>query len=349
LSKILEYMNIRELSLEEIKTFLTENGEKAFRAKQVYEWLWKKNVNNYDEMTNLSKSLRDLLKDKLAISTIQVFDTQKSKDGTTKIAFKLQDGLMVEGVLIPSAKRATACISCQAGCALGCAFCATGKLGFKRDLTASEIYEQIYYIKTLAEKEGYSFSNIVYMGMGEPLLNYDNVLESINKVTGKDGLEMSASRITVSTAGLPEQIRRLADDEVKFNLAISLHSALNEVRNTLMPINKKFNLTELSEAIKYFVQKTDSRPTFEYLLINDVNDSLSAARALADFCRAFPVKINIIEYNPTENDKFKKSSKERLDGFVKVLEGRNMIVNVRQSKGKDIDAACGQLANKKSE
>lgn len=339
-------MNIRELSLEEIKTFLIENGEKAFRAKQIYEWLWKKNVNNFDEMSNLSKPLRDLLKEKLDFFNIVVFDKQRSSDGTTKIAFKLHDGLMVEGVLIPSNKRATACISCQVGCALGCAFCATGKLGYKRDLSASEIFEQIHYIKTLAEEEGYSFSNIVYMGMGEPLLNYNNVLRSIDMVTGKDGLEMSPSRITVSTAGLPAQIRQLADDGVKFNLAISLHSALNEVRNSLMPINKKFNLEELSESIKYFVQKTDSRPTFEYLLINDVNDSLSAARALADFCRSFPVKINIIEYNPTENDKFKKASKERLDGFVKILEDRNMIVNVRHSRGKDIDAACGQLANK---
>lgn len=340
-------MNIRELTLEEIKTFLTENGEKAFRAKQIYEWLWKKNVNNFDEMSNLSKALRDLLKNKLTITTIELVDKQKSNDGTTKMAFKLHDGMMVEAVLIPSQKRATACISCQAGCALGCAFCATGKLGFKRNLTASEIYEQIYYVKSLAEETGYNFTNIVYMGMGEPLLNYDNVMRSIEMVTTKAGLEMSPSRITLSTAGLADQIRRLADDDIKFNLAISLHSAINETRDTLMPINKKFDLGELSEAIKYFVEKTGSRPTFEYLLLDNVNDSLADARALADFCRSFPVKINLIEYNPTDGDPFSKASKERLDGFVKVLEGRNMIVHVRHSRGKDIDAACGQLANKK--
>lgn len=340
-------MNIRELTLEEIKTFLTENGEKAFRAKQIHEWLWKKNVNDFDEMSNLSKPLRDLLKNKLEIVTIELVDKQTSRDGTTKMAFKLHDGMMVEAVLIPSQKRATACISCQAGCALGCAFCATGKLGFKRDLTASEIYEQIYYVKELAEETGYNFTNIVYMGMGEPLLNYDNVMRSIDMVTTKAGLEMSPSRITLSTAGLADQIRRLADDDVKFNLAISLHSAINDTRNELMPINKKFDLGELSEAIKYFVEKTDSRPTFEYLLLNNVNDSLSDARALADFCRSFPVKINLIEYNPTDGDPFSKATKERLDGFVKVLEGRNMIVHVRHSRGKDIDAACGQLANKK--
>jgi len=341
-------MNIKELSLEEIKNFLKEKGEKPFRAKQIYEWLWKKNVKNFDDMSNLAKNLRELLKEHFEVRSIEVADKQKSSDGTTKIAFKMHDGLMVEGVLIPSENRATACISCQAGCKLGCAFCATGELGFKRDLTASEIYEQIYYIKTLAEEQGYNFSNIVYMGMGEPLLNYDNVLKSIEMVTGKDGLEMSPRRITVSTAGLPHMIRRLADDEVRFNLAISLHSALNEVRDTLMPINKKYNLQELSDAIKYFVEKTDTRPTFEYLLLSDINDSMSDARALADYCRSFPIKINIIEYNPTDKDEFQKASKERLDGFTKVLESRNMIVHVRHSRGKDIDAACGQLANKKN-
>ena len=340
-------MNIKEYTLEELQDFLKENGEKPFRAKQIYEWLWKKNVSNFDDMSNLSKSLRELLKKHFEAKTIEVVETQDSSDGTTKVAFKMQDGLLVEGVLIPSEKRATACISCQAGCTLGCKFCATGTLGFKRDLTASEIYEQIFYIKKLSEERGLNFSNIVYMGMGEPLLNYDNVLESIAMVTGKNGLEMSPRRITVSTAGLPDMIRRLADDEVRFNLAISLHSAVNEVRDTLMPINKKYNLAELSDAIRYFVDKTDTRPTFEYLLLNDVNDSMSDARALADYCRAFPIKINIIEYNPTENDQFQKASKERLDGFVKVLEGRNMIVHVRHSRGKDIDAACGQLANKK--
>jgi len=340
-------MDIRSLSLEELKNVLVEKGEKAFRAKQVFEWLWKKNAHNFDEMSNISKSLRDLLKENFEITCAKAEHVQDSNDGTTKIAFKLHDNLLVEGVLIPSEKRATACISCQVGCKLGCDFCATAELGFKRDLTAGEIYDQIFYIKTLAEERGYNFSNIVYMGMGEPLLNYDNVMQSIDIVTSKQGLEMSPRRITVSTAGLPHMIRRLADDEVKFNLAISLHSAINEVRDTIMPINKTYDLEALSEAIMYFVEKTDSRPTFEYLLLKNVNDSLDDAKALAYFCKSFPVKINIIEYNPTEKDKYKKANYDKLESFTKYLESKNIIVNVRRSRGKDIDAACGQLANKK--
>ncbi len=340
-------MDIRSLSLEELKNVLVEKGEKAFRAKQVFEWLWKKNAHSFDDMSNISKSLRDLLNGNFIINYAKPEHVQESSDGTTKIAFKLHDNLLVEGVLIPSEKRATACISCQVGCKLGCDFCATAGLGFKRDLTAGEIYDQIFYIKTLAEEKGYNFSNIVYMGMGEPLLNYDNVMQSIDMVTGKQGLEMSPRRITLSTAGLPHMIKRLADDDVKFNLAISLHSAINEVRNTIMPINKTYNLEDLSEAIMYFVEKTDSRPTFEYLLLKNINDSLDDAKALAHFCKSFPVKINIIEYNPTEKDKYQKANLDKLEAFTKYLESKNIIVNVRRSRGKDIDAACGQLANKK--
>ena len=340
-------MDIRSLSLEELKNVLVEKGEKAFRAKQVFEWLWKKNAHSFDDMSNISKSLRDLLNGNFIINYAKPEHVQESSDGTTKIAFKLHDNLLVEGVLIPSEKRATACISCQVGCKLGCDFCATAGLGFKRDLTAGEIYDQIFYIKTLAEEKGYNFSNIVYMGMGEPLLNYDNVMQSIDMVTGKQGLEMSPRRITLSTAGLPHMIKRLADDDVKFNLAISLHSAINEVRNTIMPINKTYNLEDLSEAIMYFVEKTDSRPTFEYLLLKNINDSIDDAKALAHFCKSFPVKINIIEYNPTEKDKYQKANLDKLEAFTKYLESKNIIVNVRRSRGKDIDAACGQLANKK--
>lgn len=339
-------MNIKDLSLEELTTVLKEKGEKPFRAKQVYEWLWKKDAKSFDEMSNLSKALRDTLNENFTLKPIEVVDKQESSDGTTKIAFKLHDGLLVEGVLIPSEKRATACISCQAGCTLGCDFCATGTLGFKRNLTAAEIYEQIFYIKTIAEERNYNFSNIVYMGMGEPLLNYDNVLLSIEMATTNKGLNMSPRKVTVSTAGLPDMIRKLADDEIRFNLAVSLHSAINETRSSLMPINKKYNLEELSDAIRYFVDKTDTRPTFEYLLLKGINDSLQDAKALAEYCKRFPVKINLIEYNPTKDDKFQKSSKETLDKFYQFLASKNMVVNVRHSRGTDIDAACGQLANK---
>lgn len=339
--------DIRGLNLDELKDFLVENGEKAFRAKQVYEWLWKKNAHSFEEMTNLSKNMRQILEEHFRIQHLTVDHIQRSVDGTIKTAFRLEEGGLVEGVLIPTDSRATACISCQEGCKLGCKFCATGTLGFKRDLTAGEIYDQVWEIKRQAEEEmGIPFSNIVYMGMGEPLLNYENVMASIEKVTGTDGLEMSPRRITLSTAGLPHMIKRLADDEVRFNLALSLHSAVEETRNEIMPVNKAYPLEDLIDAIKYFNQKTGTRVTFEYLLLHKMNDSISDAKALAEFCRNFPCKVNVIEFNPTGDGQFQKSSTERTDSFVKFLEGRNMIVNVRRSRGKDIDAACGQLANK---
>ena len=342
--------DIRLLNLDEIKIFLVERGEKAFRAKQVYEWLWKKNAHGFDEMTNLSKGMRELLQDNFRIQHLRVDHVQKSEDGTIKTAFALEEGGLVEGVLIPSESRATACISCQQGCQLGCSFCATGKLGFHRNLTAGEIYDQVWEIKRQAEEDmGLTFSNIVYMGMGEPLLNYENVMQSIEVITGTQGLEMSARRITLSTAGLPHMIKRLADDMVRFHLAISLHSAVGDTRNEIMPVNKAYPLDSLIDAIKYFHEKTGTRVTFEYLLLDKVNDSVSDARALAEFCRNFPCKINVIEYNPTGDGKFQRSQPERKDNFVKFLEARNMIVNVRRSRGKDIDAACGQLANKNKE
>ncbi len=339
--------DIRALSLEELKTIFVENGDKAFRAKQVYEWLWKKSARTFDEMSNLSKSTRELLNIHFVINAVKVEEMQISKDRTIKNAFKLFDEKIVEGVLIPSKTRMTACISSQVGCSLTCKFCATGRLERLRNLNADEIYDQIVLIKNQAEEKYKTpLTNIVYMGMGEPLLNYKNVMESIVKVTSPEGLNMSPQRITLSTAGVAKMIKKLGGDGVKFNLALSLHAANDVKRNQIMPINETNTLEVLAEALKYFYEKTETRVTYEYIVFKDFNDDLEDAKELAAFCKHIPCKLNIIEYNPIENGEFQQTTPERLEAFVNYLESKKIIVNVRRSRGKDIDAACGQLANK---
>ncbi len=339
--------DIRGLSLDELKTIFVNNGDKEFRAKQVYEWLWKKSARTFDEMTNLSIHTRELLNTHFVINAVTIDNLQVSKDRTIKNAFKLYDGKIVEGVLIPSNSRMTACISSQVGCSLTCKFCATGRLERLRNLNADEIYDQVVLIKKQAEdKYNTNLTNIVYMGMGEPLLNYKNVMDSILKITSPEGLNMSPQRITVSTAGVAKMIKKLGDDAVKFNLALSLHAANDEKRNKIMPINETNTLEVLAEALKYFYEKTKTRVTYEYIVFKDFNDTLNDAMELADFCKHIPCKLNIIEYNPIENGEFQQTTEERLDAFVNYLESKKIIVNVRRSRGKDIDAACGQLANK---
>lgn len=339
--------NIRDFSLEEMKTIFTENGEKAFRAKQLYEWLWKKSARTFDQMTNLSVETRAFLQDQFELPAVTVAEEQISEDRTIKSAFKLADGKITEGVLIPSTKRMTACISSQVGCSLTCKFCGTGKLKLMRNIRFDEIYDQVAIIKEQAEKHYQKpLSNIVYMGMGEPLLNYSQMIKSIEKICGEDGLGMSPKRITVSTAGIAKMIKKLGDDEVKFNLALSLHAANDEKRSKLMPINDQNNLEVLAEALRYFHEKTDSRVTFEYIIFRDFNDEIEDAQELAEFCKNVPCKINIIEYNPIDDAEFQQADPEKVDAFAEFLESRNLIVNVRRSRGKDIDAACGQLANK---
>ena len=299
-------------------------------------------------MTNLSKQTREVLKEKFIIHAVVVENMQVSRDRTIKNAFKLHDGKIVEGVLIPTTTRMTACISSQVGCSLTCKFCATGRMERLRNLDADEIYDQVVLLKKQAE-ENYKtpLTNIVYMGMGEPLLNYKNVLESVEKITSPEGLHISAQRITISTAGVAKMIQKLGDDKVKFNLALSLHAANDEKRNYIMPINESNSLAALTEALKYFYDKTGTRVTFEYIAFKNFNDSLQDAKELAVFCKSVPCKINIIEYNPIEQGEFQQTSPERLQDFVNYLESKNLIVNIRKSRGKDIDAACGQLANKK--
>lgn len=339
--------DVRDLSLEQLTTTFVEWGEKPFRAKQVMEWLWKKNARTFEEMTNLSNALREKLTNTFSFNTIKADLVQKSNDGTIKIGFRLHDGNLVEGVLIPTAKRMTACVSSQVGCSLSCTFCATGYLKRERNLKHYEVFDQVAIINELAQKNyDIPLSNIVFMGMGEPLLNYSEVLKGIDNITSPEAMGMSPSRITLSTAGITKMIRKLADDGARFNLALSLHAATDEKRSKIMPINDSNNLEDLTEALNYFYDKTGSRITLEYCVINEVNDHIEDAEELASFARNIVCKINLIEYNPIENAEYSSSSGNRIDRFAKHLESRKLIVNVRRSRGKDIDAACGQLANK---
>ncbi len=339
--------NIRNLNLPEIKAQFEAMGEKSFRAKQVFEWLWKKNAGTFEEMSNLSKDLREKLETHFYIDKIVLDDQQISSDKTIKCAFEVEPGKVVEGVLIPTSSRTTACISSQVGCSLSCTFCATGKLKLMRNLTAGEIVDQVVYLRDQAENRyGQTLTNIVYMGMGEPLLNYKNVLRSTEMLTSEEGLGISPRRITVSTAGIAKMIKKLGDDQVKFNLALSLHAANDKKRSQIMEINDSNDLETLREALEYFHEKTGSRVTFEYIIFKDFNDNLEDAQELAAFCRCVPCKINIIEYNPIDDGGFKQADPIKVDAFAKYLEERNLVVNIRRSRGKDIDAACGQLANK---
>lgn len=347
MASTLEKKDIRQLDLEQIKEFFISIGEKPFRAKQVYEWLWKKSVKDFDQMTNISLSTREKLKEHFDIKHILVDDMQRSTDGTIKNAVKLHDGLVVESVLIPTESRITACISSQVGCSLDCNFCATARLKRMRNLNPDEIYDQVVAIKEQGDTYfNRPLTNIVYMGMGEPLLNYKNVLASIDKITSPEGLGMSPRRITLSTVGIPKMIKQLADDEVKFNLAVSLHSAINESRSRMMPINDKSDLEELADALQYWYNQTKRTITFEYVVWKGINDDERHAKALAKYCGKVISKVNIIEYNPIDDGEYQQAAPESLDMYKRILESRGIVVNVRRSRGKDIDAACGQLANK---
>ena len=340
-------IDIRAISLADIEKFFIENNEKPFRARQVYEWLWKKACRSFGEMTNLSRESRQLMEERFIFPVLNVEKENTSADGTIKSLFRLPDGLFVEGVLIPEGTRTTACISSQVGCPLACTFCATGFLGFKRNLGFTEIVDQVTETNRQSLKYFHiPLSNIVFMGMGEPLLNYEEVKKSIEKITSVDGLAMSPQRITVSTVGIPSMIRQLADDNIRFHFALSLHAADNAKRTKIIPLNKKYPVEELIESLKYFHITTKKRVTIEYLLFNGFNDTLTDASDLARFCRNFPVKINLIDYNPVNGSVYKKSEPAKLNAFKEFLEKRNLVVNVRKSRGADINAACGQLAAK---
>lgn len=340
--------NFRNLSKEEIAQWLESRGEKAFRARQVHEWLWQKGARSFDAMSNLSKPLREKLKEDFDFNSLRVDLRQESKDTTIKIRFKTYDGYFVEGVLIPADDRLTACVSSQVGCSLTCSFCATGKMGRKRNLHFDEIFDQVVMLNEEAEKNfGRKITNIVFMGMGEPLLNYAQVLKAIERITAPDGFAMSPRRITVSTAGIAKMIRKLGDDEVKFRLALSLHAANDKKRNEIMPINEQNNLESLIAALNYFYEKTGNRISFEYILFDKFNDQVEDARQLIKLCKQVPnVRVNLIEYNTVEGVSFHKSKEDRAQFFCDYLNNHGVNATLRRSRGKDIDAACGQLANK---
>ncbi|WBL24989.1 23S rRNA (adenine(2503)-C(2))-methyltransferase RlmN [Zunongwangia sp. HGR-M22] len=339
--------DIRALTKIQLQEFFVENGDKSFRGSQVYEWLWNKGAHSFDEMTNISKQTRAMLSDNFVINHIRVDQMQRSSDGTIKNAVKLHDNLTVESVLIPTAKRTTACVSSQVGCSLDCQFCATARLKRMRNLNPDEIYDQVVAIDN--ESRLYfdrPLSNIVFMGMGEPLMNYNNVMKAVDKITSDEGLGMSAKRITISTSGVPKMIKKLADDEAKIKLAVSLHAATDEVRTKIMPFNETFPLEDLRESLEYWYSKTKSRITYEYIVWRDVNDTRKDAMALVRFCKYVPCKVNLIEYNPIDDGDFQQASSQATDMYQNLLEQNGITVTVRRSRGKDIDAACGQLANK---
>ena len=340
--------NIRHVEVAEIERFIGKLGEKPFRVKQIVEWMWQKHAHSFDEMTNLSKDLRKQLEDNFMLPALTIDTTQQSEDGTLKTRFRTFDDHLIEGVLIPTTLRKTACVSSQIGCSLSCKFCATGTMERKRNLSFDEIYDQVVYILQQSE-ETYDkhLSNIVFMGMGEPLMNYHNLLKAVERITSPDGLGMSAKRITVSTAGLVKQIRQLGDDNVKFKLAVSLHAANDKKRNEIMPINESNNIKSLIEALNYFYKKTGTEISFEYILFRDFNDSEKDAEELTKIYRQVPADlINVIEYNSVSNFGFDKPDEEGFERFVEILQNNRVNVRVRRSRGKDIDAACGQLANK---
>ncbi len=340
---------IRNLSFDQLKAEMLAAGEPAFRAKQVYEWIWKKAARSFDAMGNVPKTTREWLSEKFSLQIVTTAEAQYSSDRTIKSSFQLHDNNLVEGVLIPTRERVTACVSSQVGCSLTCSFCATGYMDRKRNLESFEIYDQVVLIRDQAqEKYGQALTNIVYMGMGEPLLNYANVLKSIEQITSPEGLGMSPRRITVSTAGIAKMIQKLGDDQVKFNLALSLHAANDTKRNQIMPINESNTLDVLKAALLYFFDKTGNEITLEYIVFNKFNDTLEDARELYEFAKGIPCKINLIEYNPIAQSSFVNAEADAIAKFSAFLESKRMIVNIRRSRGRDIDAACGQLAGKKA-
>lgn len=340
--------NLKGLSLDNICETAIALGKKAYTGRQLYKWIHNRGVDDFGLMTDLSKEFRETLQGKFAIDKLALADKAVSSDGTVKTLWQTRDNLYIESVLIPDEERLTLCMSSQAGCPLGCSFCATGKLGFKRNLDPGEIYDQ-YLLTSQALPEDKRITNIVFMGMGEPFLNYRNLLAAIAILTNQLGAGLSAKKITVSTVGLVNGIYKLAEDSPSLKLAISLHSAIEQKRIELIPIAGKNPLADLKKAAIHYAHQSDNRVTFEYLLIKDINDSLADAKALADFARGIPCKINLISYNPVEGIGFDRPGDESISAFRDYLYPRAPAVTLRKSRGVDIAAACGQLAGTKQD
>ncbi len=336
-------MNIVGRNLQEIEEFMIANGQSKFRAKQVYNWIYLKSVSGYDEMTDLPLATRELLKEKTSLCSVSIKDKQVSKDGTMKFLFEMQDGEVAEAVLMRFDNRAnlTACISTQVGCPMGCEFCATAKLGFKRNLEINEIIQQIFLIQA---DTGLKVTNIVYMGQGEPLLNFDNLIGSIKIF--REQFQIGARRITISTCGLIPQINMLADLNFQSTLAISLHAGEQTTREKIMPVAKKYKFDDLLDCLKKYTEKTGRRVTIEYVLIKDINDKIEDAKNLAYAIAKLKSNVNLIVYNQNEKSPFKKPLKENVVKFKYILEASGKKVTIRLERGGDIDAACGQLASK---
>ena len=339
--------DIRSISFDKLNNFIQKNNFPSYRSNQIFNWINKSTIRSFDDMTNIPKSLVKLLKENFVINITNILSKQVSNDSTIKFAIKLHDNLVVEAVLIPSGNRVTACVSSQVGCSLDCEFCATSKLLRMRNLHSYEIFDQIMILNSQSLKN-YSLpiSNIVFMGMGEPLLNYKNVIESIKLITSEDGIKISNKKITLSTSGISKMIIKMSDDNIKFNLAVSLHSAVEETRNIIMPFSKSFPLDKLINSLDYWYKKTKRKVTFEYLIWKGINDDLEHIEALVKICKRIPSKVNLIEYNSVDSPTFKKADDFWVDNYLNILKKNKIPVSVRRSRGKDIDAACGQLANK---
>ena len=339
--------DIRSISFDKLNKFIQKNNFPSYRSNQIFNWINKSSFRSFDDMTNIPKSLVKLLKENFVINVTNILSKQVSNDSTIKYAIKLHDKLVVEAVLIPSGRRVTACVSSQVGCSLDCEFCATSKLSRIRNLLSYEIFDQIMILNSQSLKN-YSLpiSNIVFMGMGEPLLNYKNVIESIKLITSEDGIKISNKKITLSTSGISKMIIKMSDDNIKFNLAVSLHSAVEKTRNVIMPFSKSFPLDKLINSLDYWYKKTKRKVTFEYLVWKGINDDLEHIEALVKICKRIPSKVNLIEYNSIDSPTFKKADDFWVDNYLKILKKNKISVSVRRSRGKDINAACGQLANK---
>lgn len=343
------------MSLKDIRLITSENLEQllkkykfpTYRSKQIQNWARKINVQSFNQMSNLPSDLIHFLIENFKLNKSKVKTSKKSSDGTIKFAIQLFDNLIVEAVLIPSNKRITACVSSQVGCSLDCNFCATSKIKKMRNLESYEIFDQIMLLnKESINHFSSPITNIVFMGMGEPLLNYKNVIESIDQITSDFGIGISYKKITLSTSGISKMIRKMADDNVKFNLAISLHTALEKTRNNVMPFSKSFPIKELVDSLEYWYKKIKRKITFEYLIWKEINDDFEHINALVSICKRIPSKVNIIEYNDTDNSIFRNADNKWINNYVTTLKENRIPVSVRRSRGKDIDAACGQLANK---
>ena len=340
-------MDIRLIKAEDLEQLLKKNKFPKYRSKQIENWARKTDIKSFNQMSNLPNDLIDFLIENFKLNKSKVKTSKKSSDGTIKFAIQLYDNLIVEAVLIPSNKRITACVSSQVGCSLDCNFCATSKIKKMRNLESYEIFDQIMLLnKESINHFSSPITNIVFMGMGEPLLNYKNVIESIDQITSDFGIGISYKKITLSTSGISKMIRKMADDNVKFNLAISLHTALEKTRNKVMPFSKSFPIKELVDSLEYWYKKIKRKITFEYLIWKEINDDFEHINALVSICKRIPSKVNIIEYNDTDNSIFRNADDEWINNYVTTLKENRIPVSVRRSRGKDIDAACGQLANK---